>query len=398
MAWTTSKDIKKKMLRLWDSGRWPSASLKQEILFPFSIPLAHPNGTELSQKFDQAREWIRDLEASSKPNRGSGYELVVTEINHRQIGKNQLPTSVTFADESEALAYIGKTQDADILRLLAALTSEKIPELFSWVAAKPIRLLEQVEKWERILEVLLWMRAHPRPNIYLRQMDIVGVDTKFIDSCKGLLAELLSVLAESSDPETPSFEARSFEERFGFLSKPTLVRFRILDPRLHVQGLSDISAPVAEVASLSLPIRRVFITENDVNGLAFPCLPDSVVFFGLGYGVDTLAAIPWLRQVNVIYWGDIDTHGFAILDRLRSALPHCQSIFMDRETLMRHRDLWTLEASPTKASLTRLTPAENAVYEDLKSDTLQKGLRLEQERIAYGWIQQCFVALGWLSE
>jgi hypothetical protein len=394
MTWTTSKDIKKKMLRFWESGRWPTATLKQEMLFPYTLALTHPNAAELSQQFELAREWIRELEEGSKLARGFGYDLVVTEINHRQIGKNQFPTSVVFADESEALAFIGKAQEAETLHRLAALTEEKIPGLLSWVAAKPMRLMEQAEKWERVLNVLLWMRAHPRPNIYLRQMDIAGVDTKFMESCKGLLSELLLSLAWFQGPgegvaSIPgnSFVSNSFEDKFGFLPKPALIRFRILDARLHLLGLSDISAPVSEVARLSLPIRRVFITENDINGLAFPAMDHSLVIFGLGYGVDMLSAIPWLHPLEIFYWGDIDTHGFVILDRLRSIFPHSQSLFMDRETLLQHRDFWGEEKSPAKVALSRLTLAENAVYEDLKSDKIRPGLRLEQERISFGWVQ-----------
>lgn len=69
---------------------------------------------------------------------------------------------------------------------------------------------------------------------------------------------------------------------------------------------------------------RVYITENNINGLAFPPMEGSLVIFGLGYGVETLSTIPWLRKVGIIYWGDIDTHGFAILDRLRMTFPDCR--------------------------------------------------------------------------
>jgi hypothetical protein len=34
-----------------------------------------------------------------------------------------------------------------------------------------------------------------------------------------------------------------------------------------------------------------------------------------------LAALPWLHDEQIVYWGDIDTHSFAILSRLRERLP-----------------------------------------------------------------------------
>jgi hypothetical protein len=61
---------------------------------------------------------------------------------------------------------------------------------------------------------------------------------------------------------------------------------------MSIQGLSDIATPAAQFARLSLPVRRVFVTENEINGLAFPAVPESIVVFGLGYGLDRLSEIP----------------------------------------------------------------------------------------------------------
>lgn len=40
-----------------------------------------------------------------------------------------------------------------------------------------------------------------------------------------------------------------------------------------------------------------------------------------------------------------------------------------------------------KQALTRLTAEESAVYDDLRSDRLAPRLRLEQERVGFGWLQ-----------
>jgi hypothetical protein len=36
----------------------------------------------------------------------------------------------------------------------------------------------------------------------------------------------------------------------------------------------------------------------------------------------------------VLYWGDLDTHGFAILDELRAHCPHAESLLMNRATFL----------------------------------------------------------------
>ncbi|MCC6778627.1 MAG: DUF2220 domain-containing protein [Hyphomicrobiales bacterium] len=163
------------------------------------------------------------------------------------------------------------------------------------------------------------------------------------------------------------------------------------DSRLAVAGLTDLTVPVEQLATFSTTARRVFITENEINGLAFPELPESLVIFGLGYGLDLLAGIPWLQERELHYWGDLDTHGFAMLDRLRAILPGARSLLMDRETLLAHRELWGCEAAPFDGPLGRLTADELALFQDLCRNTLGEHLRLEQERISYAWLQR---ALG----
>jgi len=95
--------------------------------------------------------------------------------------------------------------------------------------------------------------------------------------------------------------------------------------------------------------------------------------------------MPWLAEAAVDYWGDLDTHGFAILNQLRAWLPQTQSVLMDRETLLAHRDRWVPEPTPTKATLGRLTCEESALYLDLVTDRFTERVRLEQERVDWQW-------------
>jgi hypothetical protein len=100
---------------------------------------------------------------------------------------------------------------------------------------------------------------------------------------------------------------------------------------------------------------QVFITENETNFLAFPDVPNSVVIFGAGYGWDALAAAHWLRRCTLFCWGDIDTHGFAILDQLRGRFEHVESLLMNRATLLAHEAVWGAERDQVVHDLPRLT-------------------------------------------
>jgi hypothetical protein len=105
---------------------------------------------------------------------------------------------------------------------------------------------------------------------------------------------------------------------------------------------------------------------------------------GLGNAVSALGALPWLQEADALYWGDIDTHGFAILDRARRAVPHLRSVLMDEATLLRHRALWVQETSQfPNVPLEALTIEERGCYDNLRAHTWGQRVRLEQERL--GW-------------
>ena len=165
-----------------------------------------------------------------------------------------------------------------------------------------------------------------------------------------------------------------------------LMRMRVLDPELRARlgGLGDISAPCEEVASIGIRPNNVFVVENLQTGLAFDDLPGAVVIMRLGYAVDVLGQLPWLQQAQCIYWGDIDTHGFAILNRARTYIPSLKTVLMDEPTLMSHRDLWVEEKEQhLSIELPMLTNTEQKLYQSLKSNTCGQQVRLEQERVRW---------------
>jgi hypothetical protein len=387
--WSTPSDLESQIERLWTRGRLLAARLGQDsVAFPFPLRLARPDTRALSERFDDVRRWIRALEDGSKAARGFGYEIVWDEVNHRQIGRNRVPAGAVVPTEADALALLGKTRAAERFTRTADAALAEFPELRAWLGKHPFAVLEGDERdFHRVLAVLRWFRAHPRPLLYVRQLEIPEVDTKFIETRKGLFCELLDLVLPADAVNAAATGARNFEARYGLLQKPALVRFRILDPALRLGPLSDIATPAAEFARLELPVRRVFITENEVNGLSLPPLPESLVVFGLGYGLDRLAEVPWLRAKAVYYWGDIDTHGFAMLDRVRSALPEARSLLMDSDTFYGHRPLWTREPVQHEGELPRLLAEERALYEALKRGDAT-GMRLEQERVGYGRVRQ----------
>ena len=392
--WTTPADLRAQVLRRWDRDELLSDPLGTADLFPLRLTLRAPASSELSERFDAVRAWAADLQEGAR----AGYRLVLREVRHRVIGQNRLPGEAWVDTLDDALRLIGKTREGRAFNALVAITRERQAALLPWLLSQPRRALALADDWPKLLDIVSWIEAHPRPGLYLRQVDLPGVHSKFIEAQRGVLAELLDQVLPDTAINTAARGAAQFARRYGFRDKPVRVRLRFLDPR-HVGWVpgtdADYTLSAAAFASLQPAVRRVFITENEINFLAFPPVADSLVLFGAGYGFDALAQVAWLHERTLHYWGDIDTHGFAILDQLRSHFPHALSLLMDRDTLLAHQAQWTLEPQPTQRDLARLNDDERRLYDDLRWRRLSdESVRLEQEHIAFGQVEQALAAHG----
>jgi hypothetical protein len=100
-----------------------------------------------------------------------------------------------------------------------------------------------------------------------------------------------------------------------------------------------------------------------------------------------VAGLSWLQRKKIIYWGDLDTHGLVILNRLRARYPAVRSILMDLDTLLAHRTQWVREDMPTRIALPHLDESEAELYQALIEDRFGSQLRLEQERVRFSRVR-----------
>ena len=396
MPWTSALDLRAQAQKLWDRGALLSELLSELVnqpsdgpsSFPRRLRLQCPSTSELSSRFEEVRIWAESLRL------GSGrYRLVERDVRSPVLGSNRIPDEAWLDTLPDALTLIGKTKDAARFTELVRVTHIQQPTLLSWLEKRPHAALELVTVWPRLLSVVAWLQATPRPGIYLRQVDIAGVDSKFIESNRSVLAELLDLALPPEAIDRAATGMAGFCQRYGFRDKPLRIRLRWLDAPAAEYG-ADLTVTQTAFEQLNAAVSHVFITENEVNFLAFPDTPNALVVFGGGFGgLDRLRSAAWLHQRSVHYWGDIDTHGFAMLDQLRAYLPEVQSLMMDEKSLMHHADHWGHEPQAQQRDLPRLTLDERAVYNTLRDNRLRTGLRLEQERIGFGWVQQSLAAL-----
>lgn len=350
-------------------------------VWPIMIPLGAPKEKDAQDRLDLVSEWA----AAWRDWRGPG-ALTWRERHWKAMGVQRLPGSLALANANEVAAWVG--EDGRWRR--AAARHDRLVAQWPKLREAAVRHFDVLADYdeadfERLRVLLAWLAANPRSNLYPRQLPVPGLDSKWLERRAGLLLNLLNAI-QGAD----TVEARDLYQRCGLRAVPRLVRVRLLDPglRLCAGGMGDLSAPVEELARLRMPVRCAFIVENLQTGLAFEELPGAVVLMGLGYDVKTLGRIPWLEGAHCVYWGDLDTHGFAILNRARAHLPGIASCLMDEGVLLRHKPFWSEEPRQHAAmTLPRLTDAEHAVYHGLKSHRWGHNVRLEQERIewAHAW-------------
>ncbi len=391
MSWTGQRELRAQLQRLWERGDLLAELVAGESSFPRRLTLKGPGSVEIAEQFDAVRAWIAGLRALPR------LRVELREFRHRILGTNQVPHAVWVDSLDDALALLGKRGEGARFAALVARTRVRRPELLDWLARKPHKALELAEAWDRLLDVVAWLEDHPRPNLYLRQVDIAGVDSKFIEAHRGVLAQWLDLVLPPQAIDSTAGGITGFSRRYGFREKPQRVRLRVLDPDhalLPGGGSADITLDAASFARLQPGVSKVFITENEINFLAFPQVKDGLLIFGAGYGFDVLADAHWLRHCQIYYWGDIDTHGFAILDQLRACLPHARSIMMDRATLRAFEAHWGVEERPTRHDLHRLDSEERVLYDELRDNRIRRQLRLEQERIGFGWVERIVAGLG----
>ncbi len=214
--------------------------------------------------------------------------------------------------------------------------------------------------------------------------------TKFVETHEGILRLLLEFLLPNHDVDA---DASGFAERFGLRFDEPLVRMRVLDPDYSPTAgwpAHDVSMPVSAAAELDLSGCTVVITENKMTFLTLPRLQDGLGLWGGGFKVDVLRGLTWLRACDVVYWGDLDAHGFMILSRLRSFLPDARSVMMDVETYETFCS-YTVAGTPVdEIVLPNLTPQEQAVYRSLS----RGNLRLEQERIPQSHVSERLIRIS----
>jgi hypothetical protein len=348
--------------------------------WPQRFSLSAPSEATARDNWEQFLNWI------SMWRRFNAGQVVESTRRWPSLGMHTVPTHVSFGSPYAIAAFLGGAESS-CWESAAPRFEERLEAWPNCEAAlrriAPWLGSATVDDYRRLISVVDWLTANPHSGLWLRQLPVPGLHTKWVETNISALRPLLaSRLGRDS--------SGSFEALAGLSFDTPRRRVRILDHELRAAlgGLEDITVSIEALAEWALPVRAVVVVENLQTALAFGDLPGTVLLFGSGFSVSELARLGWLSRVPVLYWGDIDNAGYAILHSLRQAHPHTVSVLMDEETLLTHRALWSHDESRPGAALTLLTPDESTVYARLGAGVYGPAVRLEQERVDWSWAME----------
>lgn len=360
--------------------------------WPLAFSLGTPTEAEVMADLSAVQGWAQAWRQWAGPG--------AVEFEPRKwarLGSQDLPARISLGSPSEVAALCGhdKRWAKAVARREAMLavwpglvTNVRLGRYFDVLADYADSDLE------RLVAVVRWLEANPASNLYIRQLPIVGVDTKWLEKRQGLVAELLCLVAGTE-------QAGDFFEVTGLRRLAHRVRMLVLCPELRrsVGGLRDFEAPMEDVVQLGLAPKRILVVENHACATALGDMPGCVVFAGLGKAVGVLGRVGWAQGVPALYWGDIDTHGLVILNSARAALPGLRSVLMDVETLVEFKELAVHEAvQAVESRLEHLTAEEAELFEGLWSGRWGMKPRVEQERLPWAVVEAALAAAGLLGD
>jgi hypothetical protein len=271
------------------------------------------------------------------------------------------------------------------------------PVLRPWLAQ--IMELPDVD-FALLLSASDWFQRKPHSGLTIRRVPVLGMHTKWLARHRRLVLALLGTTPapsendddladrDSAAPDVADLPASDLDA-LGLRPVPREADIVLADRhyRDQVGGLRQLRAPLNELAALPITPRWVLVIENKEAALSLPDTTELVIIHSLGNHTDALRHLPWIPADSTLYWGDLDRHGYTMLSRARTALPHLRSVLMSATDVDRFRHLAVTE------SATRYDPPDATLTADethaLNLLAIADGhLRIEQERIPVDHAQE----------
>jgi hypothetical protein len=300
--------------REWDHWTHLKARLSDERKFPIQLGLKPPDGKKALA--DMAHYLTFITAWKNFPFQ----EMVQWEPRNFQTLPGQtIPAALVISSIQDLAELMGKNGKArvklwenNMRPILEAGSALPPPNPLYPVLVRRLDLIEKLSCADirMLADLLPQLTPGMGKGFYLRALPVTGVDTKFIETHKLLIEELLNVLHGGAVTWTGGLLPW-----LDCMPRPAgwLMRSPLDKPARNALGCMPIlKLPYMMLLTYELPAEHILVVENIESGLALPPMENTIAVIGGGKNVAWMDAV-WLKEKHVGYWGDIDTWGLCFL-------------------------------------------------------------------------------------
>lgn len=354
------------------ADNWHLDIAMQSTVWPHDFAIGAVSKTALEADFvsfqRQAFVWLdwaaeQGLELAKQPRRVQGTI-------------QSIPTHVAIPDLDTAIGLLEPEwrQRIQLGRDRFAVLRRRFPDVTGLPAVVRAVAGYSETDFDLLCSASTWFRRNSGSGLTPRQVPIEGLHAKWLNTRQPVIGILAGI------------------ESLGLLPRhPQCIHFTYLDPEhLAGGGRRHDSATVGDVMRPAYLPEIVLISENKDTAIHFPPVPKAIAVEGAGFGgAPAIASFDWLTAApHLIYWGDLDSSGFEIVDRFRQAGLPVRTILMDLPTFEQYERFGTSTdargiplGTSVRQDLARLTECERAVYDELTAPEWTRVRRVEQERV-----------------
>jgi hypothetical protein len=331
--------------------------------------------TTLQARWPEYQAWARTW-FDTNPPPGVTLSEVVRKVG---FSDQPLPSHLKFDAIETMCRFGGADWTARLIDLQVRWDS--IREGFP-ASPDAVGVLRRTRNWEHVdvmtlLNTAQWFQENPNgwETLTPRQVPVPGVHGKWLNAASHL--KEIAALTGIGPIE--------------MLGRPATIRFSYCDPgHLAAGGRRHDTWVHGDVTTLAYAPTAVLVVENQDTYFYFPEHAGLIVVWGVGSMAPVrLAECDWIADAeHVLYWGDMDSDGYQILDALRARIPHTRSILMDMAAYERYEAYGTnldRNNQPIQAGInwdpSALTATEFRVLLCITASEHNLHRRVEQERI-----------------
>lgn len=379
--------------KYWHNKKKFKALLKGKMEFPLKMSLKAPTtSSQILANMDTIQEFIQVWQKFNDE-----FELCQVEFqskNFQQFGTVTLPYYLIIENRTALISIFTQDKQAQLQHLQNRINRiiHTLTQCFEIDGQELLEfLIDNLESFEhlsddeinQLLQILPQLKYKMGNGFYLRNLPIVGVDTKFIEQQFKFIENLLNYLYHNEVLANGGLMAW-----LGCQEKPN--DWLLVKPLCELTKNKLANLPLLRLNSQTLlnyelPADKILVIENEQACLPLFGFADVIAVAGGGKNIGWLKA-DWLKHKKVYYWGDIDGDGLLILNLARQYCSHIVPIMMDKNTVLNHQHLMVNDTGVINEVPSHLNGDEKALFLALKNGNFLGG-RLEQERLKYRFVQ-----------